>query len=58
LEEAEANHWLVTGLIYINPLQPTLFDNYNLPDEPLNRMKEEQLRPAPETLDAINASMG
>jgi len=58
LEEAEANNWLVTGLIYVNPKQPTLFENYNLPDEPLNRMKEEQLRPAPETLEAINASMG
>jgi 2-oxoglutarate/2-oxoacid ferredoxin oxidoreductase subunit beta len=58
LEEAQVNHWLVTGLLYINPNQPTIYDNYNLPETALNRMQENQLRPGPETLDALNAAMG
>ena len=39
LEEAQANHWLVTGLLYINPNQPTIYDIYNLPETALNRMQ-------------------
>jgi 2-oxoglutarate/2-oxoacid ferredoxin oxidoreductase subunit beta len=57
LEEAEQNNWLVTGLIYVNPEAPTIFDLYNLPETPLNRMEEHQLRPARASLDEINASM-
>jgi 2-oxoglutarate ferredoxin oxidoreductase subunit beta len=57
LEEAEQNNWLVTGLIYVNPTEPTIFDMYNLPDTPLNRMGEHQLRPSRESLDEINRSM-
>lgn len=58
LEEAQANHWLVTGLLYINPNQPTIYDIYNLPETALNRMQENQLRPKQETLDVLNAAMG
>jgi 2-oxoglutarate/2-oxoacid ferredoxin oxidoreductase subunit beta len=54
LEEAEEKNWLVTGLIYVNPNEPTIFDLYNLPDMPLNRMDESQLRPSCESLDEIN----
>jgi 2-oxoglutarate ferredoxin oxidoreductase subunit beta len=57
LEEAEQNNWLVTGLIYVNPTEPTIFDMYNLPDTPLNRMDDHQLRPSRESLDEINTSM-
>ena len=32
LEEANAKQWLLTGLIYINPDQPSLLDIYKLPD--------------------------
>lgn len=58
LEEAQANHWMVTGLLYINPNQPTIYDIYNLPETALNRMQENQLRPKQETLDVLNAAMG
>ncbi len=58
LEEAQVNRWLVTGLLYINPNQPTIIENYNLPQTALNRMQENQLRPKPETLDELNAAMG
>lgn len=57
LEEAEANNWLVTGLIYVSPDEPTIFDMYNLPETPLNRMKESQLRPTRQSLDELNNSM-
>ena len=38
LEEANAKQWLMTGLIYINPDQPSLMDIYNLTETPLNRL--------------------
>lgn len=57
LEEAEENNWLVTGLIYVNPEEPTLYDFYNLPEMPLNRMTESQIRPSRESLEKINASL-
>jgi 2-oxoglutarate ferredoxin oxidoreductase subunit beta len=57
LEEANRQGELVTGLIYINPDQPTLFDFYNLVDEPLNRLTETHLRPPKETIDELNAMM-
>ncbi len=57
LEEAHKNNWLVTGLIYVEPDAPTMFDHYCLPDKPLNRMTEQELRPAPDTIDQLNALM-
>jgi len=57
LEESNRDCCLITGLIYIDESQPTLFDLFNLPDEPLNRMKEERLRPPRETIDKVNALM-
>ncbi len=57
LEEASQNNWLVTGLIYIDPDEPSMFDMYNLPDTPLNRMKERQIRPDRDSLKKINASL-
>ena len=57
LEEAEQNKWLITGLIYIDPQQPTLYDYLELVEEPLNRIPSNQLRPSHQTLEAINESM-
>ena len=57
LEQAERNRWMVTGLIYINPHQPTLYDYLDLVEESLNRIPAQELRPSPDTLDAINDSM-
>ncbi len=57
LEEANRQGELITGLIYINPGQKSLFDLYNLVDEPLNRLTEERLRPPKETIDELNAMM-
>ena len=57
LEEANTKQWLLTGLIYINPDQPSLMDIYKLTDTPLNRLPEERLRPAPESIAKVNAMM-
>ena len=57
LEEAEKNRWLLTGLIYVDTDQPTIYDYLDLTDEPLNRMSADRLRPSPETLQQINQSM-
>ena len=56
LEEAQENNWLVTGLIYIHPDYPAMFDIFNLVKTPLNRLKEHRLRPSRATLDEINES--
>jgi len=34
-----------------------LFDKYNLPDTPLNRLPADKLRPSPQSLEQINQSM-
>ena len=57
LEEANRNDWLITGLIYIDTKQPSLFDLYNLPETPLNRLEPDRMRPAPETIDQVNGMM-
>ena len=57
LEEAQKNDWLITGLIYIDTSKPTLTDIYNLVDTPLNRLTEQDLRPARQTIEKINAMM-
>jgi len=57
LEESNEKHELLTGLIYIDPEKPSLFDLYNLPEKPLNRLGVDRLRPPRATLDEINAMM-
>ena len=56
LEEANQSGELLTGLIYVNPEIPSMFDAYNLPEEGLNRLPAHKLRPTPESLDRLNAS--
>jgi 2-oxoglutarate ferredoxin oxidoreductase subunit beta len=57
VQEANKNDTLLTGLIYIDQKLPNLMDLYDLPDQPLNRMKQGQLRPTRESLDKINNLM-
>ncbi len=54
LEEANRENWLITGLIYVDPKVPSIFETYNLPETPLNRMVEKQLRPSKASLDSLN----
>jgi len=57
LEEANECNCLITGLIYIDPEQPSLSDIYNLTEKPLNRLGEKELRPGRETIQKINDLM-
>ncbi|HNT53887.1 MAG TPA: thiamine pyrophosphate-dependent enzyme, partial [Anaerolineaceae bacterium] len=57
LEEANQSGELVTGLIYVNPEIPSMFEAYNLPEEGLNRLPAHKLRPTRESLDHLNASL-
>jgi 2-oxoglutarate ferredoxin oxidoreductase subunit beta len=57
LEEANSKQWLLTGLLYINTDAPSLVDIYNLPETPLNRLPENRLRPARETIQEVNNLM-
>lgn len=55
LEEARRKNELITGLIYINPDEPSFYEGFDLVDEPLNRLTESRLRPRKEALDQLNA---
>ncbi|MEW6180075.1 MAG: 2-oxoacid:ferredoxin oxidoreductase subunit beta [Chloroflexota bacterium] len=57
LHEAEDNNWLLTGILYVNPNTPTIFDMYNLPETPLNRLPAEKLRPSRESFERLMKSM-
>jgi 2-oxoglutarate ferredoxin oxidoreductase subunit beta len=58
IERANREEVLLTGLIYVNTAPPGLPELFNLPkDRPLNRMKEEDLRPGRETLEGVNTAM-
>jgi 2-oxoglutarate ferredoxin oxidoreductase subunit beta len=54
LEEAARNEVLLTGLLYVDPEAKTLFDRYQLPETPLNRLTPDQIRPSKEKLKEIN----
>lgn len=57
LEEANAKQWLLTGLIYYNPDQPSLEEIYNLTATPLNRLPPERIRPSRESIQKVNQLM-
>lgn len=57
LDEADEKGILLTGLFYINTEQENLVTIKNLPDEPLNRMTEERLRPSAEALERVNNAL-
>ena len=54
LEEAIRRNWLITGLIYVDPNAPNLFDMYKLGNTPLNRLPADRLRPDKKSLQNIN----
>jgi 2-oxoglutarate/2-oxoacid ferredoxin oxidoreductase subunit beta len=50
LEEAKEKQLFVTGLIYVHPTRPDLRERERLPQIPLVRQSESQLRPSKESL--------
>lgn len=57
LDEADEKGILMTGLFYINTEEKNLVEIKNLPDEPLNRLPQERLRPSREALEKVNQSL-
>ncbi|HNZ00388.1 MAG TPA: 2-oxoacid:ferredoxin oxidoreductase subunit beta [Anaerolineaceae bacterium] len=57
LEESHRNQELITGLIYVDPAVPSMFDAYHLPETALNRLPEKDLRPIRQSLEEINQSL-
>lgn len=57
LEEGQRNNWLVTGLLYFDPHVPVFFEHFHLPEKPLNRLTEPELRPERAAIDRLNALM-
>lgn len=57
LEDAEINNLLLTGLIYLDTKQQPMYEAFNLPDIPLNRVPVGKLRPPKETLEMVNSWM-
>jgi 2-oxoglutarate ferredoxin oxidoreductase subunit beta len=57
LTESYKYHYFATGLIYFSEVPPTIQEQYDLPDEPFNRLTSDRLRPSKESLEAINISL-
>jgi len=57
LEEARVKRELLTGLVYVNPDEPSIFDLYKFPEKPFNRMTEKEIRPPAETIRMVNEWM-
>jgi len=55
LEEARSQRLLMTGLIYIDPTQPTLLAVQGLVDQPLAMLPEALLRPSKDSLEGVLA---
>ncbi|HQN69039.1 MAG TPA: thiamine pyrophosphate-dependent enzyme, partial [Anaerolineaceae bacterium] len=58
LTESYKKHYFATGLIYFSEVPPTIQERYDLPEEPLNRIGIERLRPTSAMLDKINHEYG
>ena len=57
LEEAIRRNWLITGLLYVDPNTPNIYEIYSMGKEPLNRLPNERLRPDKKSLRYINESL-
>jgi len=57
LTESYKYHYFATGLIYFSEVPPTIQEQYDLPEEPFNRLTTDRLRPSKESLEAINISL-
>jgi 2-oxoglutarate ferredoxin oxidoreductase subunit beta len=57
LEEARAAGKFLTGLIYIDEDAPDFAEIQELTETPLSQLGQEELRPSPEALERLNASL-
>lgn len=57
LEESRSQQVLATGMLYVNPDQPSLQDMFGLVETPLAALPEESLRPDRASLERILSDM-
>ncbi len=57
LEKARTEQLMVTGLLFLNEERQTLPQVLDLPDTPLVHLPPDRLRPSPESLERIMASL-
>jgi 2-oxoglutarate ferredoxin oxidoreductase subunit beta len=57
LTESYKNKYFATGLIYFSESTATIQDLYDLPEEPLNRISSDRLRPTQTMLAEINRAL-
>ena len=57
LEDAHQKQEFITGLIYVNEQRPSLPELERLPQTPLTRLPEEQIRPSRAALDTLMRKM-
>ena len=57
LEDGDRQNVMVTGLLYVDRDSPSMFEQYEMPEQALNRMQPYQLRPSAASIDEINAMM-
>ena len=57
LEEAIRRNWLITGLLYVDPNTPNIYDQYSMGKIPLNRMQPDKIRPTKKSLNLLNQSL-
>lgn len=57
LDRADEESILLTGLFYIDTDKPSLTDIKGIPEEPLNRLSNDRLRPSRDALEKVNADL-
>lgn len=53
IEEAEKNHEVLTGVLYVNTEKPNFLEMLHLAEEPLATLPQSKVRPPKEALDEI-----
>jgi 2-oxoglutarate/2-oxoacid ferredoxin oxidoreductase subunit beta len=57
LQWAQEQEEFITGLIYYNADRPSLVETCNMVSTPLAHLTDEQIRPSPESLEALMATL-
>ena len=57
IEEAKEKQEFITGLLYINESRPSLPELEHLPETPLARLGDPQVRPSRESLETLLRGM-
>jgi len=53
IEDAEKNHEVLTGVLYVNTEKPNFLEMLHMVEEPLATLPQSRVRPSPQALDEI-----